>query len=291
VPNIKLVSSLFRELITLKGLPRIPEPGLVMDDPDQVGAYVEAGRERGVMAPVYLFHGANICEVIRPGDTVLDLACGPANQLALVARLNPDTKFIGMDLSEPMLQQAEELIARQGLRNVSFKRGDITDLSDFPQASIDAVVSTMALHHLPDQQALAQTYTEVARVLKPGGGVYMVDFGHLKRLSSIEYFANQYLDRQPTLFTEDYFNSLQAAFYVKDIRTAVQPLLQRAHLYKTFLVPYMVALKSPVRRGRDAALAAELADLKQGLPSWHKVDLADLMTFFRLNGMSCALLS
>ena len=35
-----------------------------------LAAYVEAGREHAVMAPVYLFHGANICDVIRPGDTV-----------------------------------------------------------------------------------------------------------------------------------------------------------------------------------------------------------------------------
>ena len=92
MPSAVLIGSLIRELLTCKRCPLIPEPGLVMDDPEQVSAYVSAGREHGVMAPVYLFHGANICEVIRPGDTVLDLACGPGNQLALVARRSEERR-------------------------------------------------------------------------------------------------------------------------------------------------------------------------------------------------------
>jgi ubiquinone/menaquinone biosynthesis C-methylase UbiE len=290
MPNLAVVLAVLRELVVRKRRPRLTEPGLVMDDPQQVIAYVEAGREHAVMAPVYLFHGANMCEVIRPGDTVLDLACGPANQLAMVARLNPDTQFIGLDLSLPMLQQAEELISRQGLDNVSLRQVDITDLSAFTNASIDAVVSTMALHHLPDVPALTRTYAEVARILKPAGGIYMVDFGHLKSIRSIDYFANQYADRQPELFTIDYLNSLHAAFYLEDIRQAAQPLLGQARLYSTFLMPYMVALKSAPRRSHDAVLSAKLATMKQSLPSWHQTDFADLKNFFHMGGMSCALL-
>lgn len=290
MPSPAVVLTVLREAVTRKRCPRTPEPGLVMDDPQQVAAYVEAGREHAVMAPVYLFHGANMCEVIRPGDTVLDLACGPANQLAMVARLNPHAQFIGLDLSRPMLEQAKALIDQQDLKNVNLREGDITDLSAFADASVDAVVSTMALHHLPDVSALARTYAEVARILKPGGGVYMVDFGHLKSPRSIDYFANQYADRQPELFTLDYLNSLHAAFYLQDIHQAAQPLLQRAKLYSTFLMPFMVALKSPPRRGADAELSTKLADLKQGLPDWHQADFADLTTFFRLGGLSCGLL-
>lgn len=262
-----------------------------MDDPDNVAAYVEAGREHAVMAPVYLFHGANICEVIRPGDTVVDLACGPANQLAMVARLNPLTNFIGVDLSPPMLQQAQELITRQGLTNVTLRHGDITDLSMFADQSVDAVVSTMALHHLPDSDCLARTYAEVARILKADGGIYMVDFGHLKAQRSIDYFGNQYADRQPELFTLDYINSLHAAFYIEDFRKAAQPLLRRARLYSTIALPFMVALKSPTRRGEDPALRAKLAEMKRGLPNWHHADIADLIRHFRMGGMRCAVLA
>lgn len=291
MPSPQLLQTVVRELITRERSTRVTEPDLVMDDPDNVAAYVEAGREHAVMAPVYLFHCANICEVIRPGDTVVDLACGPANQLAMVARLNPDIQFVGVDLSKPMLERARELIERQGLTNVTLRHGDITDLSSFADRSVDAVMSTMALHHLPTFETLCQTYLEVARILKEDGGVYMVDFGHLKAKRSIDYFAYQYADRQPALFTEDYYNSLHAAFYPDEFRRAVAPLEGRARLYATIGLPFMMALKSRARRGEAPELAAQLARMKRELPEWHKADFADLVRHFRLNGMACALIS
>ena len=291
MPSLQLIRSVARELVTRERSPRVTEPDLVMDDPDNVAAYVEAGREHAVMAPVYLYHCANVCEVIRPGDTVVDLACGPANQLAMVARLNPETRFIGVDLSVPMLEQARELVSRQGLTNVEFRHGDITDLSSFSDQSVDAVMSTMALHHLPTVELLYMTYREVARILKHGGGVYMVDFGHLKSVRSIDYFAYQYANRQPALFTEDYYNSLHAAFYPDDFRRAVAPLEGRARLYSTIALPFMMALKSASRRGDAPALIAQLARMKQELPEWHKGDFADLCRHFRMNGMSCRLIT
>jgi arsenite methyltransferase len=291
MPSPQLIQTVVRELFTRERSSRVTEPDLVMDDPENVAAYVEAGREHAVMAPVYLFHCANICEVIRPGDTVVDLACGPANQLALVARLNPETRFIGVDLSAPMLEQARELIERKGLKNVEFRHGDITDLSMFSDRSIDAVMSTMALHHLPTVDMLCQTYAEVARILKQGGGVYMVDFGHLKAKRSIDYFAYQYADRQPALFTEDYYNSLHAAFYPDDFRRAVQSLEGRARLYNTIGLPFMLALKSQARRGEAPQLAAELARMRRDLPEWHKADFSDLVRHFGMNGMRCSLIS
>ena len=105
-----LAGTLIRELSTRESIPRIPEPDLVMNDPGKVRAFVRAGREAGIVAPTYLFHCAHICEVICPGETVVDLACGPATQLAMVAQMNPDSQFIGIDLSEEMLKQAQEHI-------------------------------------------------------------------------------------------------------------------------------------------------------------------------------------
>jgi arsenite methyltransferase len=290
MPSAQLIKTVVRELFTSERSERVTEPDLVMDDPENVAAYVEAGREHAVMAPVYLYHCANICEVIRPGDTVIDLACGPANQLAMVARLNPESRFIGVDLSPPMLERARELIERQNLKNVEFRHGDITDLSFFADASVDAVMSTMALHHLPTLGMLCQTYAEVARILKQDGGVYMADFGHLKSKRSIDYFAAQYQDRQPDLFTEDYYNSLHAAFYPEDFRKAVAPLEGRARLYATIGLPFMLALKSQPRRGDAPHLVAELARMQKNLPQWHKGDFNDLVRHFGMNGMRSALI-
>jgi arsenite methyltransferase len=89
MPNPALIPTFLRELLVSRSLPREPEPDLVMDDPQQVAAYAEAGRIDGIMASSYLFHSARISQVVQGCKTVLDLGCGPATQLAQVAQFNP----------------------------------------------------------------------------------------------------------------------------------------------------------------------------------------------------------
>jgi len=291
MPNLSMLKIVLQETLSRGRIERRPEPSLVMDDEEQVRAYVAAGRENGVMAPTYVFHGANISDVIRPGDRVLDLACGPANQLALVARLNPEVSFVGIDLSVSMLEEAAALIKTQGLDNVSFQEGDITRLSAFADHSFDAVISTLSLHHLPTTGMLHQTFAEAARVLRPDGGVYIMDFSRLKRRSSIEYFAYQYADRQPALFTQDYLNSLLAAFTLEELEAAALPLKRRASLSSTWTVPFMAAFKSPVRQPANPELRARFQELVEALPAWHQTDLADMILFFRKGGLASPLLA
>lgn len=290
MPSIAVIKTLMRELTTRERAPRIPEPDLVMDDPEKVKAYTRAGREDGVMAPVYLFHCAQICEVLKEGDLALDLGCGPATQLAQVARLNPAVHFTGVDLSEEMLTRARAHVHDQDLTNVDFHRSSMTDLSGFDDASIDAVFSTVAIHHLPNQVHLQRTFEEIARVLKPGGGVYLVDFGRLHSERSMQYFANQYADRQPELFTLDYLYSLRAAFSLNDFKEAGRMLHDCATLHSTFLAPFMVAFKSNPRGQTDASVREQIEVMRKKMPDYHEVDLKDLMTFFRLGGVRSAYL-
>lgn len=292
MPSLSVIKTLIREITTNERSPRIIEPDLVMDDPEKVAAYTRAGREDGVMAPVYLFHCAQICEVIRPGDKVLDMGCGPATQLALVARLNPDTQFIGVDLSSDMLDKARSLISEQALRNVEFRTEDITNLASFSNRSVDAVISTVALHHLPDLATLEKCFSEIRRVLKPRGGLYLVDFGHLKSEKSINYFAYQYADRQPELFTLDYLYSLKAAFALEDFKRLTDTFFDKqARLYSTFLMPFMVAVKhKPDGIVVRQVVIDQLRQIKANLPDYHKKDLSDLRTFFRMGGLQSSLL-
>ena len=225
-------------------------------------------------------------EVIRPGDRVVDLGCGPATQLAMIARLNPDVQFIGVDLSQEMLERANTHISEQGLSNVRFEQCDITKLSSFGDDSVDAVMSTVVLHHLPDTKALAKTFSEVRRILKPDGGLYLVDFGHLKSEKSIQTFAYQYADRQAELFTLDYLYSLQAAFDVNDFkRLAEEYLADYGRLHSTFGMPFMVAIKSTKKAELNERLIENMKKLREAMPDYHHKDLADLMTFFSLGGL------
>ena len=287
MPSTALVRTFIRELVTHESNERVTEPDLVMDDPDKVSAYTAAGMVDGVMAPVYLFHCEQICDVIRPGDTVVDLGCGPATQLAMVAELNPTCSFIGVDLSAEMLERAERHVSSKGLTNVSFLVSDITSIDRLATASADVIMSTVALHHLPTAAHLDRAFAEAARILKPGGGLYLVDFGHLKSEKSIRYFAHQYEGRQPELFTLDYLYSLKAAFTLEDFKqTFTRYFTGRAKIFSTFLMPYMVAIKSPSRRGDDPDLRARLKEAFVGMPRTYQKDFKDLTIFFGLGGLS-----
>src|SRR5690606_28242381 len=113
---------------------------------------------------------------------VVDLGCGPATQLVQIAELNPEVSFHGVDLSETMLQRAADYAKERGVGNVRFSHGDITRLDQLGDRSVDGVMSTMVLHHLPTLDHLRKCFKEVARILKPGGAVYLTDFGRLKSL-------------------------------------------------------------------------------------------------------------
>lgn len=290
MPSLAVLKVLLRELTTSERAGRVPEPCLVMDETENAAAYAKAGTVDLVLEPVYVFNAAHVCEVIRPGDLVLDLGCGPATQLAMVAALVPEARFLGVDLSRPMLELGHMLLAERGIANTELREADITNISFLPDHSVDAVMSTLTLHHLPDKSMLDRTFLEVKRVLKPGGGVFILDFGRLNSQRSMHYFAHQYADRQSALFTEDYWNSLRAAFAKADYESATAPLAGQARLFSTFLAPYMMALKSPNRLEGASDVRVRLDRLVGGLAPHQRVDLRDLSTFFRLGGLRSGLL-
>jgi ubiquinone/menaquinone biosynthesis C-methylase UbiE len=274
-----------REWLGSRSFPREPEPALVMDDDEQTRAYDEAGRIDGVMAAAYVFHTAHISQVVAGSRRVVDLGCGPATQLLQVAQLNPGVRFTGVDLSDSMLATAQRNAEMAGVRNVEVQQGDITRLESIDDGSVDAVISTMALHHLPTFDHLRACFAEIARVLTPGGGLYVADFGRLKSLRSVLYFAYQNATHQPHLFSLDYERSLRAAFLPEDFRRAVDDFLPgRARLLTTFKVPLLLVLKSPPRPLSDDA-STRIRQLRSRLPRKYRRDLDDMRLFFRLGGL------
>ncbi|MEL6836607.1 MAG: methyltransferase domain-containing protein [Bacteroidota bacterium] len=108
------------------------------------------------------------------GERVLEVGCGVGAQTEIIARQNPDTKFVSIDISESSLQMAKERIAAQGLQNVSFAVGDAEQL-DYSSASFDHVFVCFVLEHLPKPEVVLQ---ELNRVLKPNGTITVVEGDH-----------------------------------------------------------------------------------------------------------------
>ncbi|RYP82438.1 methyltransferase domain-containing protein [Nocardioides guangzhouensis] len=114
---------------------------------------------------------------LRPGDVVLDVACGPGNFThAFAEAVAPTGHAIGVDLSEPMLARARATNARararatNAHRSATYLRGDATRLP-FLDGSLDAVNCYAALYLIP---APYDAFDEMLRVLRPGGRIALM---------------------------------------------------------------------------------------------------------------------
>jgi arsenite methyltransferase len=286
VARVSLIPTLVRETVGNRTLPREPEPDLVMDGHEQVEAYALAGRIGGIMSAAYLFHSAQISSVIAGYRNVIDLGCGPATQLGQIAQLNPGVQFLGVDLSDTMIESARTYVAELQLSNVALVRDDIARLDSIADNSADAVISTMAFHHLPTISHLEACFTQIRRILRPDGALYLVDFGRLKSLKSVIFFAYMNRNYQPHIFSLDYERSLRAAFLFDELRgVAAGTLPASAGVYATFLVPFLTVIKTP-GRPLTAELLRQLRSMRRSLPKKYRRDLDELRRFFRLGGLS-----
>lgn len=117
---------------------------------------------------------------IKEGETVLDLGSGAGLDCFLAADIvGPSGKVIGVDITEEMVDMARENAANQGYKNVEFKLGDIEKLP-IEDSSIDVVISNCVVNLASDK---SKVFSEVHRVLRKGGRMYISDIVLLKELS------------------------------------------------------------------------------------------------------------
>lgn len=120
------------------------------------------------------------------GANVLEIGCGTGRNLVLAARLYPDARFFGIDVSTEMLTSAIAAISRSGLTGkVSVAHGDGTAFEPrnlFGIPSFDHVMISYTLSMIPDWRRVLQA---AAGRLEPGGRLHIVDFGNQERLPGI----------------------------------------------------------------------------------------------------------
>jgi SAM-dependent methyltransferase len=120
----------------------------------------------------------------RGDEMVLDVGCGRGLLLIAAAKRLTTGKAVGVDIwqNEDLSGNHPEA-ARQNARlegvaeRVEVRDGDARQLP-FPDATFDVVVSSLALHNIYEAAPRQQAVREIARVLKPGGHLALVDIRH-----------------------------------------------------------------------------------------------------------------
>ncbi len=147
------------------------------------------------------------------GITVLDLGCGTGRDVYLLSQLVGEKGcVIGVDITDEQLDVAQRHIASQMDRfgfkqtNVDFRNGYIENLGAVGIAdnSVDVVVSNCVINLSPDKE---KVFSEIFRVLKPGGELYFSDVFALRRVPD-------HLKSDPVLHGE----CIGGTLYIEDFR-------------------------------------------------------------------------
>ena len=107
--------------------------------------------------------------LLLPPVEVADIACGEG--YLSVESAQWARRVVGIDKSPDVLKRAKALADRRGVRNITWKRGDMEKLP-LEDDSVDVVLLSQALHHATDP---ARAMTEAARILRPSGRVVALD--------------------------------------------------------------------------------------------------------------------
>jgi tRNA (cmo5U34)-methyltransferase len=109
--------------------------------------------------------GVLLAHVPSDAGRILDLGTGDGRLLALLQADRPQMAGVGLDFSELMLQAADERF--NGEAGIELIKCDLEEpLPDV--GHFDAVVSSMAIHHL-EHERKRSLYVEVFELLEPGG--------------------------------------------------------------------------------------------------------------------------
>jgi SAM-dependent methyltransferase len=128
--------------------------------------HMDMSREFGPRSDAHMVRYAQAAEWVRPGDTVLDCACGLGYGSAILAARSLAGRVIGVDIDAESVAYAQRHFGdRYGIEYIASSG---TELASIPDHSVDMIASFETIEHVEDYHALI---AEFARVLKPDGRI------------------------------------------------------------------------------------------------------------------------
>src|SRR5215471_16098020 len=108
--------------------------------------------------------------------TILDVGAGYGPVSKFILDQLPNATCIAQDGSTPMLQRAQQRMARYGARFIT-SQSDLFDTHWLPAqyGPFDAAVSSSCLHNLRDFPRISEIYRDIRAHLKPGGVFLNID--------------------------------------------------------------------------------------------------------------------
>ena len=187
---------------------RIPEAE-IMDIPERAQAYADADFASVNAAFVHrLLERAGT----RAHCRALDLGTGPGDIPMLLAEYAPGWRITGLDASLPMLRLAQ---SRRAHAKVGFVLSD-AKRTPFGDNTFDVVFSNSILHHVETPAAF---WSEIARVVAPGGLVFVRDLLRPESPDAAARIVEANSGDEHPLLKEDFYNSLLAAYTVEEVES------------------------------------------------------------------------
>ncbi|KAK3578038.1 hypothetical protein CHS0354_039585 [Potamilus streckersoni] len=106
------------------------------------------------------------------GMKVVDIGCGSANLSCAIAKLYPNSSFIGLEYADSVVERARENVRQKGVTNMTIEQGDALNLPDSWTEQFDWVFVYEVIHDLPDPR---KAFSEIRRIMKDDGKCWIFE--------------------------------------------------------------------------------------------------------------------